>query len=65
MMPVMFYAFSVILCSFAIPRTVHQCYRGYLAASKIPMSLNDAKARGYTRCKVCRPPQLSQQYKKC
>jgi competence protein ComEC len=29
----------------------------YLASSKIPMSLKDAKAKGYTPCKVCRPPQ--------
>lgn len=29
----------------------------YLASSKIPMSLKDAKAKGYTPCKVCRPPE--------
>jgi len=29
----------------------------YLASSKIPMTLKDAKAHGYTPCKVCRPPQ--------
>jgi hypothetical protein len=29
----------------------------YLAASKIPISLNDAKANRYTACKVCRPPE--------
>ena len=29
----------------------------YLASSKIPISLKDAKARGYTPCKVCRPPE--------
>jgi len=29
----------------------------YLSASKIPMALKDAKERGYTACKVCRPPQ--------
>jgi len=28
-----------------------------LAKSKIPISLSDAKARGYTPCSVCRPPQ--------
>jgi competence protein ComEC len=28
----------------------------YLAASKTPISLKDAKAKGYTACKVCRPP---------
>lgn len=28
----------------------------YLAKSKIPISLADAKARGYEPCKVCRPP---------
>jgi hypothetical protein len=27
----------------------------YLASSKIPISLKDAKAQGYTPCKVCRP----------
>ena len=29
----------------------------YLALSKIPISLKDAKARGYTACKVCHPPE--------
>ena len=29
----------------------------YLASSKIPMSLKDAKAQGYTPCKACRPAQ--------
>jgi competence protein ComEC len=29
----------------------------YLAASKIPISLKDAKAKGYTACKGCRPPE--------
>jgi len=28
----------------------------YLAASKIPISLKDAEATGFTVCKVCRPP---------
>jgi len=29
----------------------------YLAASKIPISLKDAKAKGFAACKVCHPPQ--------
>ncbi len=29
----------------------------YLAKSRIPISLADAKAQGYDACKVCRPPQ--------
>lgn len=29
----------------------------YLATSKIPISLKDAKAKGYTPCKVCHPPE--------
>ena len=29
----------------------------YLAASKITFSLKDAKAKGYTACKVCHPPE--------
>jgi hypothetical protein len=29
----------------------------YLALSKIPISLKDAKAGGYTACKVCHPPE--------
>jgi hypothetical protein len=29
----------------------------YLSMSKIPISLNDAKANGYTPCKVCHPPE--------
>ena len=29
----------------------------YLAKSKISTSLKDAKAKGFTACSVCRPPQ--------
>jgi hypothetical protein len=29
----------------------------FLAKSKIPMSLKDAKAKSYTPCSVCKPPQ--------
>ena len=29
----------------------------YLGKSKIPISLKDAKAKGYTPCSVCKPPQ--------
>ena len=29
----------------------------YLSASKIPISLKDARANGYTPCKVCHPPE--------
>jgi hypothetical protein len=29
----------------------------YLAMSKIPIGLKDAKAQGYTPCKVCHPPK--------
>jgi hypothetical protein len=29
----------------------------YLAASKIAISLKDAKAKGYTACKACHPPE--------
>jgi micrococcal nuclease len=29
----------------------------YLSKSKIAISLKDAKARGYTACSVCQPPQ--------
>jgi competence protein ComEC len=28
----------------------------YLSMSKIPIGLKDAKANGYTPCKVCHPP---------
>jgi len=28
----------------------------YLRSSRIPVSLKDAKANGYTPCSVCRPP---------
>lgn len=28
-----------------------------LSKSKIPISLKDAKARGYTACSVCNPPE--------
>jgi len=29
----------------------------YLSQSKFPISLKDAKAKGYEPCKVCHPPQ--------
>jgi competence protein ComEC len=29
----------------------------YLAASRVPISLKDAKAKGFTARKVCRPPE--------
>jgi len=34
----------------------------YLASSKIPISLKDAKARGYTPCKACHPPEMMPRY---
>jgi competence protein ComEC len=34
----------------------------YLAASRIPISLKDAKAKGYTPCKLCHPPELPVSY---
>jgi len=41
-----------------ITRTGKKYHSGgcrYLSKSKIPISLKDAKARGYTPCKVCKP----------
>jgi hypothetical protein len=29
----------------------------YLSMSKVPISVKDAKANGYTPCKVCHPPE--------
>jgi hypothetical protein len=29
----------------------------FLSKSKIPMSLKDAKAKGFTACSICKPPQ--------
>ena len=43
-----------------VPRTGKRYHRDgcrYLATSKIPISLKDAKARGYTPCKVCHPQE--------
>jgi hypothetical protein len=43
-----------------ITRTGKKYHRGdcrYLSQSKIEVSLKDAKARGFTPCKVCHPPQ--------
>lgn len=43
-----------------VTRTGKRYHRGgcrYLASSKIPISLKDAKAGGYTPCKVCHPPE--------
>ena len=38
-------------------RKYHQGSCHYLRRSKIPISLSDAKARGYTPCSVCGPPE--------
>jgi competence protein ComEC len=35
----------------------HRAGCRYLLQSKIPMKLEDAKAKGYTPCSVCKPPQ--------
>jgi competence protein ComEC len=35
----------------------HRANCRYLSRSKIPTSLKDARASGYTACSVCRPPQ--------
>jgi hypothetical protein len=35
----------------------HRATCRYLSKSKIPTSLKDAKANGYTPCSVCRPPE--------
>jgi len=35
----------------------HRAGCRYLSASRFPMSLKNAEAAGYTRCRVCRPPQ--------
>jgi hypothetical protein len=38
-------------------RKYHRATCRYLSKSKIPTSLKDAKANGYTPCSVCRPPE--------
>lgn len=43
-----------------ITRTGKKYHRGtcrYLSRSKIPVSLENAKARGYGPCSVCSPPR--------
>jgi competence protein ComEC len=35
----------------------HRATCSYLSKSKIPTSLKDAKANGFTPCSRCRPPQ--------
>src|ERR1017187_5397446 len=35
----------------------HTSTCSYLSKSKIPISLKDAKAKGFTPCSVCKPPQ--------
>jgi len=43
-----------------VTRTGKKYHRGtcsYLRQSKIPMSLKDAKASGYTPCSRCNPPE--------
>jgi len=35
----------------------HRANCQYLSRSKIPTSLKDAKANGYTPCSVCNPPK--------
>jgi hypothetical protein len=34
----------------------------YLAGSKIAISLRDAKAKGYTACKVCHLPRMTEKW---
>jgi hypothetical protein len=36
----------------------HRAHCRYLSQSSIPISLAEARARGYTACKVCKPPSL-------
>jgi hypothetical protein len=38
-------------------RKYHTAGCRYLSKSQIPISLKDAKARGYGPCSVCNPPQ--------
>jgi hypothetical protein len=43
-----------------ITRTGKKYHRAgcrYLKKSKIPITLKEAKRRGYTPCKVCKPPE--------
>jgi len=35
----------------------HRAGCSSLRSSSIPISLKDAKAKGYTPCKICKPPQ--------
>ena len=35
----------------------HRAGCRYLASSKIPRTLKDAQANGYTPCSVCKPPR--------
>ena len=35
----------------------HRATCRYLSRSKISISLKDAKAKGYTPCSVCKPPE--------
>jgi hypothetical protein len=35
----------------------HRATCRHLAKSKVPISLKDAKAKGYTACRVCKPPE--------
>jgi hypothetical protein len=35
----------------------HRATCRYLSRSKIPTTLKDARANGYTACSVCKPPQ--------
>lgn len=45
-----------------ITRTGAKYHRGtcrYLSRSKIAISLQNAKSRGYTPCSVCKPPKLN------
>jgi hypothetical protein len=37
-------------------RKYHRATCRYLSRSKIPTTLKDAKANGYTACTVCKPP---------
>jgi len=41
----------------SLQQTYHQGWCRYLSKSKIEITLKEAKAEGYTPCKVCNPPQ--------
>ena len=48
---------KVTVCVTKAGKRYHRDNCQFLAKSKIPLNLSEAKARGFTPCRICRPPE--------